>query len=278
MFIICIFEKIKKMIKQIYKNNLSISYKDEGINNDNVIVLIHGFLETSETWKNFAKELSEKYRVISIDLPGHGNSSLHNKPYTMCKYAEAIMNVVDNEYIEKVFLIGHSMGGYVALAFAENYPEKLTGLSLFHSAPFADNEDKKKLRLEAVHRINNGDKNEMCSVHSKSVFANSNLEFFSEEIKIGEAIAKKQSSEGIIASILTMMNRNDRANVLKNLNVPFLYIIGKHDNYIPMQILDKIEMPKKFKVEVLENSGHMGMIEEKEKSLKIINDFYAYFI
>ncbi len=266
------------MIKQIYKNNLSISYNDEGRNNDNVIVLIHGFLETSETWVNFSKELSKDYRVISIDLPGHGNSSLHTEPFTMCKYAEVIMNIVDYEQITKAFLIGHSMGGYVALAFAENYPEKLSGLSLFHSAPFADNKDKKTVRLAAIERIKNGEKNDICSVHSKSVFANNNLEKFSEDIKIGEELAKKQTNEGIIASILTMKDRNDRANILKNLKVPFLYIIGRHDNYIPMEILDKIEMPKKFKVEVLENSGHMGMIEEKEKSLKIINDFYKNFI
>jgi len=262
------------MIKQIYKNNLSISYKDEGLHNKKTIILIHGFLETLKTWASFSEKLSNNYRVITIDLPGHGNSSLHNEPYTMCKYAEAIIHIIDYEQISKMFLIGHSMGGYVALAFAENHPNRLSGLCLFHSSPFADNKEKKELRLAAIKRINEGYKNEICSSHSKSVFANNNLGKFLEKIKIGEKIAKEQSNEGIIASILTMRERNNRSNILKNLEVPFLYIIGKNDNYISMDILDKIEMPRRFKIEILEKSGHMGMIEEEKKSFQIINKFY----
>jgi len=266
------------MIKQIYKNNLSINYKDEGSQNETVIVLIHGFLETSETLENFSKKLAKKYRVISVDLPGHGKSTLHNEPFTMCKYAEAVMNVVEYEQINKVFLIGHSMGGYVALAFAENYPEKLSALSLFHSSPFADNDEKKNGRLATIERIKLRGKEEICTNHAKSVFANDNIEKFADEIREGEKVAKSISDDGIIASLLTMKDRNDRSNILKNLKVPFLYIIGEKDNFIPMKILDKIEMPQIYKIEILTNSGHQGFIEQKEKSLKIINDFIKEFI
>lgn len=265
------------MIKQIYKNNLSINYKDEGLQNENVIVLIHGFLETSETWKSFSSELAKNSRVISVDLPGHGKSDLYDEPFTMCKYAEAIKYVVDYEQIKNMFLIGHSMGGYVAMAFAENYPEKLRALSLFHSSPFADNDEKKKIRLQVVERIKNGEKDEICKNHAKSVFANDNTEKFVNEIRVEEGIAKSISEEAIIASLLTMRNRNDRSKILKNLKVPFLYIIGEKDNFITMQIIDKIEMPKKYRVEILEEAGHQGFIEQKEKSLKIINDFIKVF-
>jgi len=266
------------MIKQIYKNNFSISYKDEGSQNENVIVLVHGFLETSETWSEFSKELAKKNRVISVDLLGHGKTSLQNDELTMFKYAEAILNVIDNEDIIKVFLIGHSMGGYVALAFSENYPEKLSGLSLFHSSSFADTEDKKNARLATVGRIKNGEKNKICENHAKSVFANENTEKFTNEIRVGEKIAKSISEDAIIASLLTMRKRNDRSDILKKLKVPFLYVIGEKDNFIPMEILDKIEMPKRYKVEILENSGHQGFIEQKEKSLIIFNDFIKEFI
>ncbi|NPA44646.1 MAG: alpha/beta hydrolase [Chlorobi bacterium] len=266
------------MIKQIYKNNLSINYKDEGSENETVIVLIHGFLETSETWANFSKELAKNYRVISVDLPGHGKSNLHNEPFTMCKYADAVANVIEYEQINNAFVVGHSMGGYVALAFAEKYPKKMSALSLFHSSPFADNDEKKNARLATIERIKNGEKDEICINHAKSVFANDNVKKFSDEISKGENIAKSISEEGIIASLLTMKDRNDRSDILRNLNVPFLYIIGQKDNFIPMEILDKIEMPKNYKVEILENSGHQGFIEQKEKSLKIINDFVKEFI
>ncbi len=266
------------MKKQIYKNNQTISYKDEGKQNQNVVILIHGFLETSETWCNFSKELSQTKRVISVDLAGHGESSLYESPYTMCKYAEAILHVLEYENIQSPFVVGHSMGGYVALAFAENYPEKLSGLCLFHSSPYADSDDKKAARTKTIEQIENGELNNICSDHSKAVYASENLDIFKDEIKNGEKIAKQLTKEGVIASILTMQKRDDRSDILRKLKVSFLYIIGKKDNFIPFDIIDLIEMPKEYELAVLEMSGHMGMIEEKEKSLKYINDFIRKYI
>lgn len=266
------------MKKQIYKNNSSISYKDEGAKKNKVIILIHGFIETSETWADFSKKLANNYRVISIDLPGHGESTLHNAPYTMYKYAESINTVIEKENIDKAFIIGHSMGGYVALAFAEKHPSILSGLCLFHSTPFADNEDKKNTRTETIKQIEKGRRDEICSDHSKSIYSSENIENFKIEISKGEQIAKKITKEGIIASILTMKNRNNKGNILKHLNVPFLYISGKKDKFIPISIINKIEMPLIYEINILENSGHMGFIEEKEKSLKYINDFYEKYL
>ncbi len=266
------------MKKQIYKNNQTISYKDEGKQNQNVVILIHGFLETSETWSEFSKELSKGNRIISIDLAGHGESSLYQSPYTMCKYAEAILHVLESENVLSAFVVGHSMGGYVALAFAENYPEKLSGLCLFHSLPFADSDKKKVERFEVIERIENGELNNICSNHSKAVYASENLDVFIDEIKNGEKIAKQLTKEGVVASILTMQKRDDRSHVLSSLKVPFLYILGNKDNFIPTEIINEIELPEINNIVVLENSGHMGMIEEKEKSLKYINDFICQYI
>ena len=264
------------MMKQIYKNNLTVNYKTEG--KGDVIILIHGFLETHETWNDFSKGLSKTFKVISVDLPGHGNSSLHTKPYTMCKYAEPVYEVMISEKIEKAFIIGHSMGGYVALAFAENYPDKLSGLCLFHSSPFSDTTEKKDIRTKTIKQFNTGMKDEICTNHIKSVYANDKVNFFNEEITIGIQTAKSIKLEGITASIETMRDRKDRSEILKNCSVPFLYITGMKDNFISANITDFISMPKKYEILTLENSGHMGMIEEKEKSLKSINDFYKTYI
>ncbi len=261
------------MIKQIYKNNLILSYKDEGSENEKVIVLIHGFLETSETWADFSKELAKNHRIISLDLPGHGSSSLYPPPYSMCQNADSIIDILDHEKIKKAFIIGHSMGGYVAMAFAENYPEKMFGFCLFHSTPFADNDAKTKSRDQAIRRIENGEKDDICKTHSKAVFADGNLNIFTKEIKKGEQIAKEISNESAIASILTMKARFDRSEVLEKIKVPFLYILGKKDKFIPYKIYKTMNLPENCKVSILENSGHMGFIEEKEKSLKIINNF-----
>ncbi|MCF6366436.1 MAG: alpha/beta hydrolase [Bacteroidales bacterium] len=266
------------MKKQIYKNNKNIFYKDEGKKNDSTIILIHGFLETSDTWTDFSKELSKKNRVISIDLPGHGNSDLHEEPYTMCKYAEAIKYIIDEEETEKAFIIGHSMGGYVALAFADNYPDRLSGLCLFHSTPFADGDEKRAARTEMIKQIENGELNNICSVHSKAVYSNENKSIFAKEIAYGEKIAKSLSPESVIASLLTMKNRDDRSHIVEISDVPFLYIIGKKDNFIPFDVINEIDFPEDYLVAVLDNSGHMGMVEEKEKSLKYINDFCENYL
>ncbi len=265
----CIFEKI--MEKQIYNNNLKINYTIEG--KGNALILIHGFLETAETWNEFSKELSKNQLVISVDLPGHGKSDLHNEAFSMCKYAESIYRIFEEEKLSTAVIIGHSMGGYVALAFDDNYPFLISGLCLFHSVPFADDDEKKKNRLEMIQEIKNGNKNIICSNHAKAVFADDHFETFKNEIKKGEEIAQSVSEEGIIASLHTMRNRNDRSHVLKECGVPVLYISGKKDRFISQTIINQIDFPENTIIATLENSGHMGMIEEKEKSLKIINDF-----
>ncbi len=259
------------MEKQIYNNNVKINYKIEG--KGKALVLIHGFLETSESWQDFSRKLSEKYLVITPDLPGHGKSELHEEPYTMCRYAESIYHILHEEKTEKAIITGHSMGGYVALAFAENYPYMLSGLCLFHSAPFADTEEKKKNREETIKQIKQGNKNLICSEHAKAVFSDANINIFKNAVSEGEKIAKSVPDKTVIASLITMMNRKDRSDILKNLQVPFLYIIGNNDRFIPKTILNEIDFPKDTSISILENSGHMGMIEEKEKSLKLINDF-----
>src|SRR5674536_23752 len=113
-----------------------IHYSDSG--NGTVIVLLHGYLESSEVWNGFAEKLKSEFRIISVDLPGHGLSDVYGEVHSMEFMATAVKNLVDSLDLKKVFLLGHSMGGYVALAFLELFPEYLLGYCLFHSQPFAD--------------------------------------------------------------------------------------------------------------------------------------------
>jgi len=113
-----------------------IHYSDSGCGE--IIVLIHGYLESMEVWENFAGRLSQKFRILRIDLPGHGHSDLFSDINSMELMAEVIKEILDIQGIKKVFLIGHSMGGYAALAFLQLFPEYLSGYSLFHSHPLSD--------------------------------------------------------------------------------------------------------------------------------------------
>lgn len=238
------------------------------------IVLLHGYLESKEIWTDFIANLAQKFQVLAVDLPGHGKSKLHVNSLTIEKMAESVKTILDAENIKTCFLIGHSMGGYVALAFLDLFPEYLSALSLFHSSPYADTDEKRINREREITIVRQGKKAQVYLSHFPKTFADENLEKFSEEIKKMSEVAKKMQDEGIIAALAAMKNRPDRSELLKNTKIPVQYIIGERDNFIPMSLLQKLELPKNSDLVVLKNSGHMGFIEEKDKALDAIIKFY----
>lgn len=237
------------------------------------VVLLHGYLESKEIWADFAKSLTQNFQVIAIDLSGHGKSGLPTGNLTVEKMAESVKNILDVENIKKCFLIGHSMGGYVALAFLDLYPEYLAGLSLFHSSPYADTDEKRTNRDREINIIRQGKKAQVYTAHFPKTFAPENVEKFASEIEKMSERAKNMSDEGIIAALEAMKARPDRSGLLKNTKIPVQYIIGEKDNFIPMSILEKLQLPANSELVVLENSGHMGFIEEPENSLMAIEGF-----
>ena len=139
------------MEKQIKFQNKKINFTDEG--SGNPLVLLHGFLGSLEIWKVFSTELSKKYRVICIDLPGHGKTDNFWGIHPMEFIAETVKAVLDELKIEKCVMTGHSMGGYAALSFAEKYPELLQGLCLFHSHAMPDTPEAKINRERAIKAV-----------------------------------------------------------------------------------------------------------------------------
>jgi len=258
-------------MKQIYKNNLLPVYRSEGTGS--VVVLIHGFMESQAVWTSFSSELARNHRVLSVDLPGHGESGLLEGPGTIEKYAEAIHMIAIEEELSRFFIVGHSMGGYVALAFAEKYPSHLTGLCLFHSTPFADSDAKKKDRQATIEQIKQGKLGVLITRHFNAVFAEASIETLQQEIREAAEIAGQMKEEAVIASIEAMAMRKDRSGVMFAGKIPVLFIAGKEDRLIPVSVTEQIRLPEKSEIRILEHSGHMGMIEEKDESLKIVKEF-----
>jgi len=171
-------------------------------------------------------------------------------------------------------MIGHSMGGYVTLMVHHLYPELLFGFSLFHSHPFADTEETRKNRIREIDLVKNGKKDILAKVNIPNGFAQKNLIDLRDEVNRSKAIAIKTPAKGIIANLYAMKNRPDFSDELAQTSKPFLLIAGKHDNYISYKsVILRIKLPKKSFVCLLENSGHMGFIEEKEKALECIEGF-----
>ena len=260
------------MIKTIYIEETPVRYDDAG--EGDVLVFLHGHLESMAIWGDFTSTFEKKYRVIKFDLPGHGGSGLLETTSGMEVMAKAVKKVLENINVGKAVFLGHSMGGYSALAALEFYPDVFNGIVLFHSHPLPDSPEVAKKREREIKIIKKGQKRLLVNQNIPNMFASDNIDKFHDAVQRSKTIAHDLSDEGVIAAIRGLKARPDRSDVLKNAGVPCLNIIGKKDNYIDFEDVSlKTELPEGSMSWVLENSGHMGFIEEPEKAREGIIQF-----
>lgn len=238
------------------------------------IVLIHGYLESSEIFDGLGSRLSSSFRVIAVDLPGHGRSEVYSETHSMEMMADIIKEILENLKIEKAVLAGHSLGGYVTLAFLDLYPYLLSGYCLFHSHPLSDTPEIAGKRLKDISAVMAGKKDLMYPDTIEKMYASMNLEKMPASVKRSKKIASNIPGNGIIALLNGMIKRPSRAGVMEEGRVPCLWVLGTMDNYIPFGVIqDKVKLPSNARIEVLRHSGHLGFVEEEERSAEIIRDF-----
>lgn len=238
------------------------------------MVLIHGYLETSEVWTRFAKRLSSEFRVITFDLPGHGRSDLQEEVTSMELIADILSALIENLGIKKVFVMGHSLGGYATLAFADLYPDKVFGYCLFHSQPFADTSETIDKRMKEISLVSEGKKEQFSPANITRMYADKNRDKFTDSIKLSMKIASTIPGEAIVSVLKGMMARPSRVAVMESGKLPCLWILGAKDNYINhVTIQSMVQLPSNCKVVILEESGHMGFIEEEKTSSGILSLF-----
>jgi pimeloyl-ACP methyl ester carboxylesterase len=220
-------------MKSIKFRGKNLFYNDEGTGSP--FVFIHGFCEDNTLWNSFLNLLPSAIRVIRPDLPGFGKSDLPDGEITIDTYAEAIYEILKQEYISKCAVIGHSMGGYAALAFAERYADMLNGIALFHSSAFPDDDDKKQDRLRAIEFINTHSVDIYIDEVYSKLFAPEYYKTNTAAILQLQRYAYQFSAKGIINALNAMRNRPDRIAVLKEIKVPVLFIVGKKDMAVPYE-------------------------------------------
>lgn len=259
------------MEKQYQFNNKSIHYKLSG--SGETLVLLHGYLESLEMWTEHQAFLSNKYQVISIDLPGHGKTDNFKEVHTMPFMADLVYSILKKENIEKCVMIGHSMGGYATLAFAEKYPHLLKGIGLFHSHASADTEDAKRNRERTIELIKQ-DKGHFINQFIPSLFAPDNEEKFAKQIEIQIKMANAMPKESVIAAMAGMKERVSTVDILMDAKVPVLFIAGKHDSRIPLEkTLAQAALPTTSQVLILGDAGHMSWKEEQDKTMVALDGF-----
>ncbi len=237
------------------------------------IILLHGFLESHAVWHDFAKDLSKSYRVICIDLPGHGKTDCFGYIHTMELMAECVKTVLSKLRLTKYILVGHSMGGYVSLAFAEKYSDNVKGLVLFHSTAASDTEEKKADRERAIKACKRNHNLYVREAINK-LFAPDNIALFPKEIKKVQDIAVATTNQGIIDCLEGMKVRSNREVILKFAPFPVLFINGGKDAVIPYEnIQHQLQLASRTETLLLPDAGHMGFIEARDTSQKAIRKF-----
>ena len=241
------------------------------------LVFLHGYLEYKELWSSFIDFFKPNYQIITIDLPGHGGSDNIRITHSMVEMAQVVKFVTDKNGIDKFTLIGHSMGGYIALSFLDNFPNKLNGIILFSSSSLNDSTEKKIARNRDIELVLANKKNIVANNNIPNMFAPQNLVKFNSLIeKIKEHVIR-MSNSGIIAALQGMKERVNYQYLLQNSTIPILFIAGRFDNLIQIDVSERqVKGSKNLSFKVLENSGHMGYIEEEELSAKYIFEFIEY--
>jgi len=262
----------------------SLSYRIIG--KGQPVFLVHGYGEDSRIWKHQIETLSSICQIIILDLPGSGQSVVTPKGFaewlpelSMEDLAECIHEIVHVEDLSPAILLGHSMGGYISLAFARHYPNHLKALGLVHSTAFADTAEKKSVRLKSIEfiRDNGGHalfKTTMVNLFGEA-FRNAAPEIVQELVEATKAF----DSRVLMAYTKAMMQRQDQSNLLRHLPGSVLFVAGPEDIAAPFtDIEQQATIPNKSYLKVMEGVGHMGMLEAPSEMNRHLSGFIQLFM
>ncbi|MBR1792960.1 MAG: alpha/beta hydrolase [Bacteroidales bacterium] len=249
-------------------------YRDEGRKNTKTIVLLHGLLQNLTVWDELTLKLFREYRVISIDLPGHGYSDLYNSDaHTMEFMARCVNEVLINCGVNDCVIIGHSLGGYVALSYAELFEKNIKGIGLVHALAIADSPEKKESRQKVCEMVKTNRPTYIIQF-IPSLFAPCNRMSMAKRIEEMKDQALKMDATSIIAAQMGMIRRKTSIPFLDRTNRPVMFIYGKQDDRIPIEMAAiQATVPQHAEMLMLDNVGHMAHIECPDLVAKWIRNF-----
>ena len=250
----------------IYKNT-EIHYTSQGFGKP--LVLLHGFLESVNIWDYLSLEFSMYRQVICIDLPGHGKSGCFEEVHSMEEMAEAVHVVLQELKVEQADFLGHSMGGYVSLAYLEKYPEMVRKIILLNSSPRADSEERKTNRDRAVALVQEN-KKAFVNMAISNLLTPENNKKFKSELEILKTEALQFPTQGITAALEGMKIRTDRSALLKQFKGDKFILAGKEDPILEYQEIKELAEELNCRFYSFPD-GHLSIIENKEELIKVLH-------
>ena len=260
-------------MKTITFQQKQIAYRIKG--QGQCLVLLHGFPMDSRVWTDFIDKLSADFCVIAPDLPGLGKSEILAERHDMSLMADVVSAILETEQISKCVLAGHSMGGYVALAFADKYGDKLVGLSLLHSHASADDAQARENRNQAILKIHD-DKKAFLTNFVQSLFDEKFAEANPDAVRFITDITLSQEKLAVAAAMAGMRERESYIELLTKLQVPVQFVLGKSDSRMPLiKIMAQAGLPSHGELLMLEGVGHVGFLESPLIVMDALKTFAA---
>ena len=261
------------MLQKMLQGNHLLSYFISG-KGDRSIILVHGFGEDCRIWKHQIKHLENEFRLFIPDLPGTGLSQIGTDDLSVESMAEIIKQMMDEEKIDQCIMLGHSMGGYVTLAFAELYPERLRAFGLIHSTAYADSDEKKAAREKSITFIKEHSAAEFMKTTIPNLFSQSFNSEHKEQVDELIEQGNQFTAEALMAYYTAMINRPNRSHILQKTTVPVLFFIGEEDKAVsPADALAQTALPTVCMAKLIPGIAHMGMLEATTELNLTIGEF-----
>jgi len=250
-------------MEKIDVNGIQLAYDRRG--KGAPLVLLHGYPLDHHLWDEVIPLLEDTFDVIAPDLRGFGESTIADSSPTMEDYASDIAGLLDYLGIQKTAIVGHSMGGYVALAFVRLYPDRVTGLGLVSSQVLADPPDRKEGRYKSAKEVAENGIGSVVATMTPRFTADEKLQAFAR------TSMEQQQPAAYIGALKAMAERMDSTPLLSMLKFPVVIIHGDSDALIPVDRAREVKatLPQAHLVEV-SGAGHMPMVEAKEKTAEAL--------
>ncbi len=234
------------------------------------VLLLHGFCESNQIWGVFANILAQRFEVIMPDLPGFGKSTLPATPFTIDSVATQMWEWLDELGVGNPVIVGHSLGGYIALSMVHQRMEEVPGFCLLHSTAKKDTEEKKQNRNKTIDFVARNGVEPYIKTFVPGLFYDKE----SPAMKEVFAIANTTPRETLLAYTAAMRDREDRRKVLDDFDGPVLFIAGEKDEIIPLDsLMDQAVQPSNGRLSILSDTGHMGMLESTTRCVEIVTQF-----
>ena len=240
---------------------------------DTTILMLHGYLETMYIWEDMYQELSKDFRVIIADLPGHVLSC--SAPVNSMEFiATVCKGILELCGVEKVYIAGHSLGGYAAIRSCIMYPSVFRGLILFNSHPYKESERLTELRQREIQVIGEGKMMVLADLSIPKMYCPSNLRRMDEKIRQTVELCETHDPSGIISSIKGLVAREDTSEYLSKAPIPVMAVFGADDNLVDtaVQIRFAADCPN-VRIECLTECGHNSIVEYPTRCCELIRDF-----